>query len=186
MNSFTSLTLPNRRWIFERPWRIIAFGFGSGLSSFGPGTAGTLWAWAFALIFQYFFNSFSLMDMCLLLIFGFGLGCWACGKSGAELQVFDHSGMVWDEIIAFWMILLFVLPASWKIQLLAFVLFRFFDIAKPGPIRWVDTYFKTWQSDGFFGKWPNLFRGFGVMIDDLLAAFFTLIVLSVFIKLGFN
>jgi phosphatidylglycerophosphatase A len=124
--------------------------------------------------------------MSFLLIFGFGSGCWACGKSGAELQVFDHSGMVWDEIIAFWMILLFVLPASWKIQLLAFVLFRFFDIAKPGPIRWVDTYFKNWQGDGFFSKWQQLFRGFGVMIDDLLAAFFTLIFLSVFIKLGFN
>jgi phosphatidylglycerophosphatase A len=185
MNQSSSLNPPHLRWIFERPWRFIAFGFGSGLSKLGPGTVGTLWAWAFALIFQYVFAGFTLTDMIILLLFGFGLGCWACGKSGADLQVFDHSGMVWDEIIAFWMILLFVLPASWKIQLLAFVLFRIFDIAKPGPIRWIDAYFKTWQGDGFFEKWPNLFRGFGVMIDDLVAAFFTLIVLSVFIKLGF-
>ena len=186
MDSSTSLTLPNRRWILERPWRFIAFGFGSGLSTFGPGTVGTLWAWAFALLCQYFLTGYSVVDLYILLTFGFGVGCWACGKSGAELQVFDHSGMVWDEIIAFWTILLFVLPASWKIQLLAFILFRFFDIAKPGPIRWIDAYFKTWQGDGFFGKWQQLFRGFGVMIDDLLAAFFTLIVLSVFIKLGFD
>ncbi len=185
MDSPQPLTLPNLRWMFKRPWRAIAFGFGSGLSSIGPGTVGTLWAWAFALVCQYFFIGYSIADVCILLIIGFGLGCWACGKSGAELLVFDHSGMVWDEIIAFWMILLFVLPCSWKIQFLAFVLFRLFDIAKPGPIRWIDAYFKTWQGGGFFGKWPQLFRGFGVMVDDLLAAFFTLIVLSVFIKLGF-
>jgi phosphatidylglycerophosphatase A len=185
MNQSSSLNPPHLRWIFERPWRFIAFGFGSGLSKLGPGTVGTLWAWAFALIFQYLFAGFTFTNMIILLVFGFGLGCWACGKSGEELQVFDHSGMVWDEIIAFWMIMLFVLPASWKIQLLAFILFRIFDIAKPGPIRWIDTYFKTWQGAGFFKNWPNLFRGFGVMIDDLVAAFLTLIVLSVFIKLGF-
>jgi phosphatidylglycerophosphatase A len=65
------------------------------------------------------------------------------------------------------------------------MLFRFFDIVKPGPIRWVDAYFKTWQPQGIFGKCPDFFRGFGVMIDDILAAFFTLIVLSVLINLGF-
>ena len=108
MNQSSSLNPPHLRWIFERPWRFIAFGFGSGLSKLGPGTVGTLWAWAFALIFQYLFAGFTLTDMSILLVFGFALGCWACGKSGEELQVFDHSGMVWDEIIAFWMILLFV------------------------------------------------------------------------------
>ena len=185
MDSTELIQPPNRRWKIERPWRTIAFGFGSGLSTIGPGTVGTLWAWAFALVCQHFFSGFTIIDILVLLIFGFGIGCWACGKSGEELQIFDHSGMVWDEIIAFWLILLFVLPASWKIQTMAFILFRLFDIAKPGPIRWVDGYFKTWQVTGFFGQWPQLFRGFGVMIDDLLAAFFTLIVLSVFIKLGF-
>ena len=178
-------SLPNSRWMLGRPWRLLAFGFGSGLSGIGPGTVGTLWAWAFALLCPWIFSGFSVVEVFILLVVGFLCGVWACGKAGAELGVFDHSGMVWDEIIAFWLVLIFIFPASWKIQCLAFVLFRFFDIAKPGPIKWIDAYFKTWQGGGFFGKWPNTFRGFGVMIDDILAAFFTLIVLSVFFKLGF-
>ena len=178
--------LPNLRWMVQKPWRLLAFGFGSGLSSMGPGTVGTLWAWAFGLIFQSFFGGYSFSDLLLLLSFGFFFGCWACGKSGEELGITDHSGMVWDEIIAFWVVLLLILPSSWKIQLLGFIVFRFFDIAKPGPIRWIDRFFKTWDGQGVFGKWPMLFRGFGVMIDDLMAAFFTLIVVSVFIKLGIN
>ena len=185
MDLQTHSPLPYRDWMLARVWRFLAFGMGSGLSSIAPGTVGTLWAWALALLSYSFFADFTVSDVSILLIFGFFLGCWACGKCGAELGVFDHSGMVWDEIIAFWLVLLFVLPASWKIQIIAFVLFRFFDIVKPGPIRWVDAYFKTWQPQGFFGRWPNFFRGFGVMIDDILAAFFTLIALSVLSNIGF-
>ena len=177
-------SLPNRRWMMEKPWRLFAFGFGSGLSSIGPGTVGTLWAWALGLICQSFFSRYTLSNVLILLVLGFFLGCWACGKSGKELGITDHSGMVWDEIIAFWLVLVLILPSSWKIQTLAFIVFRFFDIAKPGPIRWIDRFFKTWDGSGFFGKWPTLFSGFGVMIDDMIADFFTLIVLSIFIKLG--
>jgi len=180
------LPQPNRHWMMSKPWRLFAFGFGSGLSSIGPGTVGTLWAWAVGLIFQSFFAEYTKIDGTILLTLGFLLGCWACGKCGEELGKPDHSGMVWDEIIAFWLVLLLILPSSWKIQTLGFIAFRIFDIAKPGPIRWVDAYFKTWNGEGFFGKWPSLFRGFGVMIDDLIAAFFTLVVISVFIKLGMH
>lgn len=175
----------NRAWLLDRPWRFVAFGFGSGLSSIAPGTVGTLWAWALALFGQSFFPEFTTSDVLIALLCGFAFGSWACGRSGAELGVCDHAGMVWDEMIAFWLILLVIMPASWEIQALAFVVFRFFDIVKPGPITWLDQYFKKWQGDAVFGKWSNTYRGFGVMVDDILAAFFTLIVISVFIKLGF-
>jgi len=173
------------KWLFMRPWRILAFGFGSGISRIGPGTIGTLWAWAMALVAQFFLPNWSPVGVVVLLGVGFLLGIWSCGKTGADLSEFDHSGMVWDEIIAFWLILFFIFPTNWKVQFMAFIVFRFFDIAKPGPIRHLDSYFKNWIPAGFLGKWPNTVRGFGVMIDDLLAAFFTLLVLSIFAKLGF-
>jgi phosphatidylglycerophosphatase A len=178
-------TIPHLQWLLERPWRLLAFGFGSGLSKLAPGTVGTLWAWAFALFVQPFFATQTPLEITLLWVGGFLLGIWACGNTGDNLGVPDHSGMVWDEILAFWLILLFVLPANWQIQLLAFGLFRFFDIAKPGPIRFVDRWFKDWQPKGYLGRYPSTVRGFGVMIDDILAAFLTLIVISIFIHLGF-
>jgi phosphatidylglycerophosphatase A len=172
--------------MLERPWRFIAFGFGSGLSKIAPGTVGTLWAWALGLIFQNFVEYHTPFEVFLLLCSGLLIGIWACGNTGEDLGIPDHSGMVWDEILAFWLILFFVLPANWKVQLLAFVLFRFFDIAKPGPIRWVDQWFKDWEPHGFFRQWPCTIRGFGVMVDDLIAAAMTLLVLSFIIHLGFN
>ena len=184
----THLELTTRismKWLLSRPWRMLAFGFGSGLSRIAPGTVGTLWAWAVALVAQLFLPNWSHLDVILILCVGFLLGIWSCGKTGADLGVFDHSGMVWDEIIAFWLILFFIFPANWKVQLMVFILFRFFDIAKPGPIRLIDTYFKNWVPGRILGQWPNTVRGFGVMIDDLLAALFTLLVLSIFAKFGF-
>lgn len=185
MNITESTTLLNLSWLLKRPWRLVAFGFGSGLSQLAPGTVGTLWAWAFALILGALFPNWPPLDIAILLLIGFLLGIWACGKTGEELGVFDHSGMVWDEVIAFWIILFFVLPGGWLLQCSAFILFRFFDIVKPGPIGWVDAFFKEWKPEGFLGQWPKTFRGFGVMIDDLLAAFFTLLVMAIFKHWGF-
>jgi phosphatidylglycerophosphatase A len=184
MSPSESTPLINIQWLLQRPWRLLAFGFGCGLSRLAPGTVGTLWAWAIALVAQFLLANWSHLDVFILLFAGFLLGVWSCGNTGADLGIFDHSGMVWDEIIAFWLILFFIFPANWKVQLIAFILFRFFDIAKPGPIRYIDAYFKTWLPKGFFGQWPRTVRGFGVMIDDLLATFFTLLVLSIFSKLG--
>jgi phosphatidylglycerophosphatase A len=76
--------------------------------------------------------------------------------------------VVWDEILAFWLILLFVTPASLWMQLWAFTLFRFFDAAKPQPVRWADRAFK---GTGWRG-------GFGIIFDDLVAALCALIVLA--------
>lgn len=92
----------------------------------------------------------------------FLLGIWACEETGRDLGVADHGGMVWDEVAAFWLVLL-VLPGGWIEQAVAFALFRAFDIVKPPPIRHFDARLKS---------------GFGVMFDDLLAAAYTLLVLA--------
>jgi phosphatidylglycerophosphatase A len=82
------------------------------------------------------------------------------------------------------LILFFIIPSSWLVQSLAFVLFRFFDIAKPGPIRMVDQYFKDWQPSPRLAPYASWIRGFGVMVDDLFAALATLFVLTILIRLG--
>jgi phosphatidylglycerophosphatase A len=82
------------------------------------------------------------------------------------------------------LILFFIIPSSWLVQSLAFILFRFFDIAKPGPIRMVDQFFKDWQPSPSLVPHATWIRGFGVMVDDLFAALATLFVLSILIRLG--
>ena len=90
------------------------------------------------------------------------MGIWACGKSGVEIKTPDHSGMVWDEMLAFWFILMMIYPTSWFYQILAFILFRFFDIVKPGPIAWVDQFFKNWQSfEALLSNWHIFQPTFG-------------------------
>jgi len=97
-----------------------------------------------------------------IIALGFAAGIWACGRTGHALGVADHGGIVWDEIIAFMLVLVFTPPGPvW--QACAFLLFRLFDILKPPPIRYYDRKLKN---------------GFGVMFDDLLAAFYTLMVLA--------
>ena len=93
----------------------------------------------------------------------FALGVWVCGRTGRALGVADHGGMVWDEIVAF-LVVLFLAPPGAIWQISGFLLFRAFDILKPGPIRYFDR---------------TLDGGLGVMFDDLVAAFFTLLVLAV-------
>lgn len=175
---------PTANWIKDRPWRLFAFGFGTGLSPIGPGTVGTLWAWIACLAYHVFYPSLQTVESIVLLIGGLILGIVVCGLTGKELGKTDHGGIVWDEILAFWLILFFIIPSSWQVQSLAFVFFRFFDIAKPGPIRMVDQYFKDWQPGPNLTPYATWIRGFGVMVDDLFAALATLFVLSILIRLG--
>ena len=175
---------PQRTWIWSRPERALAFGFGSGLSIRAPGTVGTLYAWAFYLLFEILFTT---PTIAWIIALGAIAGIWICGKVGEELGVPDHGGIVWDEFIAFWLILFMIMPADIWGQLGAFLLFRFFDAVKPGPIKTIDRYFKTWQPTLERLDQPKkipswVVRGFGVMIDDVAAAIATLLVIAIWIR----
>jgi len=178
--------IPQSSWIWARPERALAFGFGSGLSIKAPGTVGTLYAWAIYLVLQALLDSHVIAWMIGL---GAVAGIWICGKVGEELGVPDHGGIVWDEFIAFWLILFMVMPTDIWGQLGAFLLFRFFDAVKPGPIKSIDRYFKTWQPSVERLDQPKkipswVVRGFGVMIDDIAAAVATLFVIAIASRIG--
>jgi phosphatidylglycerophosphatase A len=152
---------------FSHPAHFIALGFGAGLSPFAPGTAGTL----LALPLWWFFGSRAGDPLVLLaaLAILFVLGVWACALTGGHLGVADHGAMCWDETVAFLLVLALVPADPWW-QAAAFVLFRVFDVVKPPPIRQVEMRFKG---------------GFGVMIDDILAAGYTLLLLAVVKRIFF-
>ncbi len=157
----TSAEKPTWRFVLSHPVHFLSFGFGSGLFPFGPGTAGTLAAFP---VYFFLHHWFGQTDWIFLIFIAqlFLLGIWLCGKTGTALGVPDHSGIVFDEIVAF-MLVLFFTPQGFFWQAVAFMLFRFFDILKPPPIAYYDRV---------------LHGGFGVMFDDLLAAFYALICLA--------
>jgi len=142
----------------------LALGFGSGLAPKAPGTFGTLVAlplvWLLSLAGTGWFVAF--------LVAGTLLGIYVCGKAAADVGEHDHGAIVWDEIIGFTLTMLLV-PISLTSLLLGFALFRFFDIVKPWPIRWFD---------------QRVHGGFGIMLDDLLAALPALAILHSLVYLG--
>ncbi len=154
---------PPWRFLFSHPAHFIACGLGSGLSPIAPGTAGTLFAWA---SYPWLRPHFGDQGFALFLLAAFLIGISACGKTGRDLGVADHGAMVWDEIVPFWFVL-FLTPEGWLWQSAAFLLFRFFDIVKPAPARFIDHSMKN---------------GLGVMADDAVAAAYTLFSLA-FIRL---
>jgi phosphatidylglycerophosphatase A len=156
---------PTARFMFSHPAHLIALGFGSGLSPVAPGTAGTLWAWAAYAALQ---NWLDAAAIGWLILASFAIGWWACTVTAANMRVLDPGNIVWDEVIAFWIVLWLVMPAGLGPQLVAFLLFRFFDAVKPGPVGWADRLFHG------FG-WRG---GFGIIFDDLVAAFCTLLVIA--------
>lgn len=156
-----TLFQPSVAWVYAKPWRALAFGMGSGVIRPAPGTWGTLWAWLLWLAALQFLPSSS---MPWLLGCSFIIGIWACQRTGDDMGVADHGGMVWDEAVAFWLVLWLLPINTWWMQLLAFGIFRLFDITKPAPIRYFDR---------------KVAGGFGVMLDDLLAALYSLAVLYV-------
>lgn len=147
------------RFVYAHPAHGIAFAGGVGLAPFAPGTFGTLLAFP---LHAWLIAHTDVIAQLIVFIAFFGIGAWACEATGRALGVSDHGGMVWDETVAFLLVLLFT-PAAWAWQGAAFLLFRFFDIVKPAPIHHFDRTLKN---------------GFGVMFDDLLAAGYTLLVLA--------
>ena len=155
---------PRPAFAFSHPAHFIALGFGAGLSPFAPGTAGTLVAWAAAWALSEFLPPAGILALGAA---AFLVGIWACGVTGRHLGVPDHGAMVWDEIAAFLLVLALV-PREFAWQATAFAVFRFFDIAKPQPVRYFE------QRYG---------GGFGVMFDDLVAAGYTLLVLALLTRI---
>jgi phosphatidylglycerophosphatase A len=156
----------NRRFLLSHPAHFIALGAGSGLSRLAPGTAGTLWAWAVFLLLQIWLTP---LQMGVLIAASTLVGWWACTITAQHMGVADPGAIVWDEVIAFWLVLWLVTPTTFWGQLGAFILFRYFDAAKPGPVRWADSLFKGF---GWRGGW-------GIIFDDLVAAFCTLLVIAI-------
>lgn len=154
---------PSLSWVFQSFARIVAFGAGSGVVRPAPGTWGTLAGW---LVWVLALGRLPDWVLACVVATVFLLGCWACAKVGREMGVSDHGGMVIDEIVAIWLVL-WLTPTTLPFQLLAFVLFRVFDIFKPPPIRHFD---------------QRLKNGFGVMFDDLIAAGYTLLVLALILR----
>lgn len=152
---------PTLGFLFAHPAHFIALGFGSGLSPVAPGTAGTLAAW---LLFPLVRPHFSDLGFFVFLVAAFAVGVLACARSGRDLGVVDHGSIVWDEIVPFWAVLLLT-PTGWLWQLAAFLWFRFYDIMKPPPANYFDEQVKN---------------GFGVMMDDVIAAGYTVLTLALF------
>jgi phosphatidylglycerophosphatase A len=137
----------------------LAFGFGSGLSRFAPGTMGTVAAIPLALLLKclpVFVFWPALMGLFLL-------GVKICTLSSKRLGRHDPGGIVWDEMVGFWLTIAF-LPVSWPWWLAAFALFRFFDILKPWPVRWAENRFGD---------------GLGIMLDDIFAALYAMAILGI-------
>lgn len=158
-------TRPTVHFMLSHPAHLVALGFGSGLARFAPGTWGTAWAWLAYVVLQLWLTPAQLASLVLLSL---PLGWWACTVTATHMRIADPSSVVWDEVVGFWIVLLLWLPAGWQGQLAAFVLFRLFDAVKRGPVGWAD---RTFKGAGWRG-------GFGILFDDLVAAFCTLLVLA--------
>ncbi len=156
----SKLTKPElAKFVLSSPSAFLAFGFGSGLSPVAPGTMGTLVAIPFAVLLK----GLGAPVFWVTLVAAFLIGVKLCSVVSRKMGVHDHGGVVWDEMVGYWLAVAFI-PLQWQWMLMAFVLFRLFDILKPWPIRQLDR---------------NVSGGFGIMIDDILAAVFTIIVLAV-------
>lgn len=147
-----------RRVAFSSVTGFLAFGFGSGLSPVAPGTAGSLAAVVPALLIV----QLPVAAALALVAAAFLVGIPLCARAGRLLGVADHGGIVWDEFVGLWLVLVLV-PPHWAWWASGFVLFRLFDALKPWPIGWFDR---------------HVHGGFGVMLDDILAAGYTLLVLA--------
>ncbi|NDY91989.1 phosphatidylglycerophosphatase A family protein [Ideonella livida] len=169
---------PHWRLLLASPLHWVSLGGGSGLSPVAPGTVGTLWAWVvFAILDPWVGPWAGGWGWGVVLAVGLALGWWACTRTAQALGTGDPGAIVWDEVLAMWLILWIIAPAGWGLQLGAFALFRFFDAAKPGPVRWADQRFK-----GRPGQAPGWTQGAGILLDDLVAAFCTLLVLALWVR----
>ncbi len=166
---------PSVAFMLRHPARVVALGFGSGLSPWAPGTVGTLWAWLAFLVLSPWLGTGA---WAILIVASGVLGLWACTRTAQHMGVADPGAIVWDEVLGFWIVLWLLMPAPGWAQGVAFVLFRYFDAAKPGPVGWADRRFKL--RPGAAIGWR---QGFGILFDDLVAAGCTLLVIALWVRL---
>ena len=152
------MTRPSLKFLFSHPAHFFSLGFGSGLVPKAPGTFGTI----VGLPLFWLISGHALSLQLIIIAALFIIGIYFCDKTGKALGVADDGSIVWDEIAAMMLVLTFA-PNTWLGWLMAFLLFRLFDIWKPYPICYFDAKLKN---------------GFGVMFDDLLAAIYTILVLK--------
>jgi phosphatidylglycerophosphatase A len=164
---------PTGHFMMAHPAHVIAMGFGSGLSPKAPGTMGTLWAWGIFALLQ---NHLTVVQWGELIALSIPIGWWACTLTAKDMRVMDPGSIVWDEIVAFWLVLWLISPTGFWGQLAAFVLFRFFDAVKPGPVAWADSLYHDVDLSNDVWAWHK--AGWGIMLDDLVAAFCTLLVIA--------
>ena len=151
---------PNARFLLAHPAHFLALGFGTGLAPVAPGTVGTLLGFP---IYAMLADRLAPAELLGAIAGMFALGIWACGRTGRDIGMADHGAMNWDEVVAF-LLVLAVTPAGPGWQAFAFIAFRFFDVVKPEPIRYFDRTLKG---------------GLGVMFDDLVAAFYTVLAIAI-------
>ena len=142
----------------KNPIHFLAVGFGSGLLKPAPGTWGTLAGLILSIVLWNITQSN--LFFIFLTVISFIFGCYLCQKTSNDLGVHDDGRIVWDEIVAIFLMFTFLPEYNWFTYILTFISFRIFDILKPYPIRYFD---------------EKLESGLGIMVDDILAAIFALI-----------
>lgn len=163
--SATAIAHPSVGFMLQHPAHLIALGFGSGLPRVAPGTVGSLWAWLAYLMLALWLSP---AQIGWLIAASIPVGWWACTVTAKHMRVADPGHIVWDEVVAMWIVLWLCMPMGFWGQLTCFALFRFFDAVKPQPVKWADRLFKGFGPRG----------GWGIMWDDLVAAFCTLLVVA--------
>lgn len=153
------MTRPTFAFLLRHPAHFIALGFGAGLAPVAPGTFGTLVAIPIALALRHYAGDGTFVAVIVAMLV---VGAWASQVTGTALGASDSGHIVIDEVAAF-LVVLFFTGVSLVPLAIAFALFRFFDIVKPPPIRQVDAAIKN---------------GMGVMLDDLVAAGYALLVFA--------
>jgi phosphatidylglycerophosphatase A len=161
MDSSKQVRVPAK--LLLNPAHCLSLGFGSGLSPKMPGTMGTVIAVGLYLLLPE-------MDWKIylgIILVSFIVGIFLCDYTAKALNVHDHPGIVWDEIVGYF-ITMFMVPKSWLWILIGFVLFRLFDICKPWPISVAD---------------KRLKGGLGIILDDVIAGLFALIIIQIILYL---
>lgn len=145
-------------------WHFLALGFGSGLAPVMPGTFGTI----AALPLVFVLPLMPVIGQIFLILVLTLIGIRICDIASRDMQVHDHSAIVWDEVVGM-LITMLAVPLTAINLLVGFVIFRCFDIIKPWPIRYCD---------------KHVHGGFGIMLDDVLAGIFSLICMQLLLHFG--